>query len=129
MYVTPYTLFPHYRGTKFQKVRNFSEYLDVLDQNTVSQDTIQDVLARVYQEFNIGDLRDHLVIIGDPKTYKHLPSLKLDYDQQLSWCIPFPGDFHILMNYQPILSKLYFDAGLKLITSAGGFKGNTNSSE
>ena len=29
------------------------------------------------------------------------------------------------MNYQPILSKVYFDAGLKQIASAGGFKGET----
>ena len=101
------------------------EYLDVLDQNADSQDTIQDVLARLHQEFNIGELRDHLVVTGDAKTYKHLQSLKLDYNQQLSWLIPFPGDFHILMNYQPILSKVYFDAGLKQIASAGGFKGET----
>ena len=101
------------------------EYLDVLDQNADSRDTMQDVLVRLYQEFNIGDLTDHLVVTGDAKTYQHLQSLKLDYDQQLSWLIPFPGDFHILMNYQPILSKVYFDAGLKQIASAGGFKGET----
>ena len=54
------------------------EYLDVLDQNADSQDTIQDVLAHLHQEFNIGELRDHLVVTGDAKTYKHLQSLKLD---------------------------------------------------
>ena len=102
------------------------EYLNVLDQNADSRDTLQDVLAHLYQEFNNGYLRDHLVVTGDAKTYKHLQSLKLDYDQQLSWLIPFPGDFHILMNYQPILSKVYFDAGLKQVTSAGG---GTNSSK
>ena len=99
------------------------EYLDVLDQNADSRDTMQDVVVSLYQEFNIGDLRDHLLVTGDAKTYQHLQSLKLDYDQQLSWLIPFPGDFHILMNYQPIISTMYFDAGLKQIASAGGFKG------
>ena len=96
--------------------------MDVLDQNADSRDTIQDVV-RLYQEFNIGDLGDHLLVTGDAKTYQHLQSLKLDYDQQLSWLIPFLGDFHILMNYQPIISTMYFDAGLKQIASAGGFKG------
>ena len=75
-----------------------------------------------------GDLRDHLVVTGDAKTYTDLQSLKLDYDQQLSWLIPFPGDFHILITYQPILSKVYFDAGLKQITSAAAGSG-TNSSK
>ena len=36
--------------------------------------------------------------------------------------VPFPGDFHVLMNYQPDLSKVYFDVGLKQIAAACGFK-------
>ncbi len=101
------------------------EYLDVLDQNADCRDTIVDVLSHLHQEIHIGESREHLIVTGDAKTYQHLQSLKLDYGEELSWLIPFPGDFHILMNYQPVLSKVYFDAGLKQIASAGGFRGET----
>ena len=40
----------------------------------------------------------------------------------------FSGDFHILMNYQPVFSKVYFDVGLKQVAAAGGFKGETQTS-
>ena len=89
------------------------EYLDVLDQNADSRDTIIDVLSCLHEEFHIGEAKNHLVVTGDAKTYQHLQSLKLDYGEELTWLIPFPGDFHILINYQPILSKVYFDVGLK----------------
>ena len=84
-----------------------------------------DVINRLYKEFEIGNTLDHLVVGGDAKTYKLLQSIKLDYGEELSWLLPFPGDFHILMNYQPVLSKIYFDAGLKQLASASGFKGET----
>ena len=101
------------------------EYLDVLDQNADSSDTIIDVLSHLYEEFHIDEARNHLVVTGDAKTYQHLQSLKLDYGEELTWLIPFPGDFHILMNYQPILSKVYFDVDLKQVACAGGFRGET----
>ena len=80
------------------------EYLNVLDQNADCRDTIADVLSGLNKEFNIGESKRHLVVTGDAKTYQHLQSIKLDYGEEVSWLIPFPGDFHILMNYQPILS-------------------------
>ena len=67
----------------------------------------------------------YLVVAGDAKTYQHLQSLKLDYGEELSWLLPFPGDFHILKNLQPVLSKVYFDIGLKQLAIASGFRGET----
>ena len=61
---------------------------------------------------------------GDAKTYQHLQSLKLDYGEELSWLLPFRGDFHIL-KFQPVLSKVYFDIGLKQLAMTGGFRGET----
>ena len=81
-------------------------YLDVLDQNADCSETIAEVLNKLHNEFCVKAQYDHLVVAGDAKTYHHLQSLKLDYGEKLSWLHPFPGDFHILMNYQPILSKL-----------------------
>lgn len=100
-------------------------YLDVLDLNADSRETIAEVLGRVQHEFCTKNNLDYLVVGGDAKTYQHLQSLKLDYGEELAWLLPFPGDFHILMNYQPILSKIYYDAGLKQLASASGFKGET----
>ena len=100
-------------------------YLNVLDQNADSQETIHDVISRLYQEFHIGETTQYLLVAGDAKTYVHLQNLKLDYGEKLSWLIPFPGDLHILMNFQPILQKIYFDAGLKQIALACGYRAET----
>ncbi len=83
------------------------EYLDVLDENADSRDTMIGVMTRLHHEFYIGDSRDHLIVAGDAKTYQHLQEIKREYGEQLSWLIPFPGDFHILINYQPVLSKVW----------------------
>jgi len=50
-----------------------------------------------------------------------LKSLKHEYLSSLDWLIPFPGDWHMLMNYQIALMKPYFNAGLKHIAQAAGY--------
>lgn len=100
-------------------------YMDVLNQNADSQETIGDVVSRLHKEFGIGDTLQHLVVAGDAKTFVHLQNLKFDYGEELSWLIPFPGDFHVLKNFQPILQKTYFDAGLKQMASACGYRAET----
>ena len=65
--------------------------------------------------------RQYLVVTGDAKVYELLQSLKFEYGQDLHWLLPFPGDFHLLMNYQSALMKPYFDAGLKSLAEAAGY--------
>ena len=48
-----------------------------------------------------------------------------DYGDELSWLLPFPGDFHILKNFQPVLTKIYIDIGLKQLVAVSGFRGET----
>ena len=96
-----------------------------LDQNTDCKETITDVLSILHQEFKVGVDLKYLVATGHTKTYVHLQSLKLDYGNDLSWLIPLPGDWHILKNFQPIPSKVYFDAGLKQLASSVGHRGET----
>ena len=81
-------------------------YLDVLDQNADCKETINEVVSRLHEQFCVGTIRKHLIVAGDAKTYLHLQALKLDYGEELSWLLPFPGDFHILKNLQPVLSTL-----------------------
>ena len=101
------------------------EYLDVLDENADSRDTMVEIVSRLYHEFDIGKSRSHLVVVGDAKTYQHLQNIKIEHGEKLSWLLPFPGDFHILMNYQPVLQKIYYDVALKQVASKCGFKGET----
>ena len=89
-------------------------YLDVLDQNADCRETISDVLSGLHKEFSVGTLHDYLVVAGDAKTYQHLQSLKLDYGEELSWLLPFPGDFHIL---QPVVLKFEVSVGCMLTQS------------
>ena len=47
--------------------------------------------------------------------------LKYEYGEELQWVLPYPGDGHLLKNYQYALIKPYFDAGLKTLAKAAGY--------
>ena len=62
-----------------------------------------------------------LVVVGDAKVYNVLQSLKHEYGDDLQWLFVYPGDWHLLKNYQLSLMKPYFDAGLKELARASGY--------
>ena len=64
---------------------------------------------------------EHLIVEGDAKLFEILQSLKHEYGDELQWLLPFPGDWHMLKNYQPALFKAYYDAGLKSMAEAAGY--------
>ena len=37
--------------------------------------------------------------------------------------MPFPGDWHLLESFQPVLMKVFFDAGLKQLAETSGYHG------
>ena len=41
----------------------------------------------------------------------------------LHWLHVFPGDWHLLYNYQKVIMKAYWDAGLLQLAQAAGYKG------
>ena len=62
---------------------------------------------------------------GDAKTYDILQCIKTEYREEMAWLFVFPGDWHILKNYQEVLMKVYFDAGLKELAKASGYNPNS----
>ena len=62
---------------------------------------------------------------GDQATYERLQSIKAEYGHDLAWLVPFPGDWHFLKNFQEVLLKIYFDAGLSELVKASGYLPNS----
>ena len=54
-----------------------------------------------------------------------LQEIKDEYWSHLQWLVPFPGDWHILFNYQKVLLKPYADAGISTLASAAGYRAET----
>ena len=73
------------------------------------------MLGLLHQSFGVGKQINHLVIAGDGATIKLLLETKFEYGDSLGWVIPYLGDWHVLKNFQEVLMKIYWDAGLKEI--------------
>ena len=96
-------------------------YYKVLDQKCDDKETLLSIINNLYNEF-IATKKQTLVLLeGDQATYVRLQSLKAEYGSDLSWFIPFPGDWHILKNYQEVLVKIYFEAGLLDLAKSSGY--------
>ncbi len=101
-------------------------YVDITNDPADSKETIFDLLLALESKYReIRGAMNYLVVVGDAKTYQHLTQLKRAYGKELAWLLPFPGDWHILKNFQPVLFKAYYDAGLKEIAEQCGFKSST----
>ncbi|CAC5411600.1 unnamed protein product [Mytilus coruscus] len=79
------------------------KYLSLLDEQCDNKDTVKHSLEILHQNLNVGQDINHLVVVGDGKTYDLLVKLKGEYGSELDWVLPFPGDWHILKNYRGCL--------------------------
>lgn len=61
------------------------------------------------------------MLVGDAKVYDQVQAIKYEYGSDLDWLILYPGDWHLLKNYQLCLIKPYFDAGLKELAEVSGY--------
>ncbi len=54
--------------------------------------------------------------------------IKKKHSKALKKLLIFPGDWHTLKNFQPVLMKIYDHCGLKELAKAAGFRGETMTS-
>jgi hypothetical protein len=70
-----------------------------------SKETLLHALKNLHATFIVELGFQWLVVVGDAKTYDILQSLRRQYGSRMQWLLPFPGDWHILYNYQKVLLR------------------------
>ena len=78
-------------------------YVAVLDETADKKDTVLNFLNILYEQFQVGVFCDHVVVVGDGKSYDLVIKLKAEYGAALNWVLPYPGDWHILKMCCPFL--------------------------
>ena len=79
----------------------------------------------MYETFVVEQNQKWVIVVGDAKTYDIVRSICSEYEEQMKWVIPWPGDWHILLNYQKAIMKAYADAGLVTLGEATQHRSET----
>ncbi|CAC5418643.1 unnamed protein product [Mytilus coruscus] len=112
-----YTSVTKYGFSKTFQKENIVLPVAILDETADSKETVLKVLNILNDKFQVGQLTNYVVVVGDGKSYDHLIKLKSEYGENMDWVLAYPGDWHILKNVLPIFVKIYFDAGLKQLAT------------
>ena len=96
-------------------------YFDVLDAIADKKETVLLVLDKLRKQVVEAHQKEWLVVAGDAKLYDVLKTIKYEYGDEFKWLLCYPGDWHMLANYQKALIKPYFDAGLKELAKKAGY--------
>ena len=100
-------------------------YYTVLDQKCDDKETLLKVISDLHKEYILTGKKTYVFVEGDQVTYERLQSIKREYGNDLKWLLPFPGDWHFLKNYQEVLLKIYYDAGLCELAKGSGYQPNS----
>ena len=100
-------------------------YLSIVDMHADTIKAMSKVSSMLYNEYIEHTGVSSLIVAGDAKTYLRLKQLKSLYGSELQWLIPFIGDWHVLYNYQKVMMKVYYEAGLKNLAIASGHRAET----
>ncbi len=84
-------------------------YLSIVDMHADSKEAMRAVVKKLHKEYGVRVTSEHLVVVGDQKTYSRIQELKQAYTSDLSWLIPFIGDWHLLHNFQSVLMRCRFE--------------------
>ena len=102
--------------------RSNIHYMELVDEHPDSDETMMHIAEQLLEELKY---HEYVILVGDGKTYEHLMNIKRLYGSELEKLLIFPGDWHTLKNFQPVLMKAYYSAGLKELARACGFRGET----
>ena len=91
--------------------------MELVNENPDSDETMCTVAEDLLEKFSIEEQDGCVLLVGDGKTYQHLMNIKRQYTTAFQKLIVFPGDWHTLKNYQPVLMKVYYNTGLKKLIS------------
>ena len=97
------------------------KYIDVLDEVADKKETVLHVIGNLYNEYICKHTKQFLLLEGDAKVYDVMQAVKFEYGADLDWLIPYPGDWHLVKNYQICLMKPFFDAGLRDLATLNGY--------
>jgi len=100
-------------------------YMELVNENPDSDKTMSLVAEDILNKFGSTVQDGWVVLVGDGKTYEHLMTVKQTYGKALDKLLIFPGDWHILKNFQPVIMKMYYHAGLRDLAKMSGFQGAT----
>lgn len=99
-------------------------YLALINDNADSDETMAHIAELVLKQI-CSSYQGPVVLVGDGKTFEHLQHVKQLYGNALSKILLFPGDWHVLKNFQQVLMKGYYHTGLKDIAIKSGHRGET----
>ena len=81
-------------------------YVELVDENPDSDETMALIADNLLEKFTTELSEASVVLVGDGKTYQHLMNIKHLYGPAFHNLLIFPGDWHTLKNYQPVLMKV-----------------------
>ena len=116
------------QGSTYEQTPSLIHYMELVDENPDCDETMAQIGEDLLDRFSTGTQQGWVVLVADGKTYEHLMNVKRQYGHTLRKLLILPGDWHTLKNFQPVLMKVYFHAGLKELAKASGYQGSTLSS-